>query len=158
MSAVRGGAAWTSPCGRVAIEVADDYVVSLDWTQPGPARAPDHALAAEALRQVMAWFDDPGRGFDLPLAPASTRFRARVRTALQAIEPGTTRTYGALARELGTAARAVGGACRSNPISLIVPCHRVVAQGGIGGYAGTWGSGAQIDRKSQLLVLERDRY
>ncbi len=157
MSAVQGRTAWNSPCGRLAIEVADDFVVGLDWTPPGPDRAPDHPLAAEALRQVMAWFDDPRRGFDLPLVPASTPFRARVRTALQATEPGTTRTYGELARELGTAARAVGGACRSNPISLIVPCHRIVAQGGIGGYAGTWGTGAQIDRKSQLLALERAR-
>lgn len=155
MSARTGYAVWTSPCGRLAIEVADDCVSALDWLESGPDQAPDHPLAAEALRQVIAWFDDPGRGFDLPLAPPPSDFRRRVRAALQAIEPGTSRTYGELARELGTAARAIGGACRTNPVSLIVPCHRVVAQSGIGGYAGFWGTGAAIDRKTQLLALER---
>ncbi len=159
MSAVAGRAVWTSPCGRLVIEVADEHVTALDWLAPGPERRPDqppdHPLAAEALRQVQRWFDDPAHRFDLPLAPAASAFRGRVRAALQAIEPGTTRTYGDLARELGTAPRAVGGACRNNPISLIVPCHRVVARSGIGGYAGAWGTGASIDRKNQLLAFER---
>lgn len=155
MSEIQATAIWTSPCGRVGIEVADDYITALDWLEPGPDRLPEHPLAAEALRQVRAWFEDPRHGFDLPLAPPSTPFRGRVRAALEAIEPGTTRTYGDVAGELGTAARAIGGACRSNPISLIVPCHRVVGQAGIGGYAGVWGEGAPVDRKSELLALER---
>jgi AraC family transcriptional regulator of adaptative response/methylated-DNA-[protein]-cysteine methyltransferase len=89
----------------------------------------------------------------VPLDPAGTPFQRRVWQELQAIPPGTTRTYGDIARQLGkpTAARAVAGACAANPISLIIPCHRVVrGDGGLGGYR--WG----LERKRKLL--EREGY
>lgn len=148
-------AIWTGPCGRLVVYVADDYVTALDWLAPGADRAPEHPLAAEAVRQLAAWFEDPGGRFDLPLAPPATAFQCRVRAALQAIPPGQTRSYGELAAALNTAPRAIGGACRANPLPIIVPCHRVVARAGVGGFCGQWGAGESIERKQRLLAFER---
>lgn len=148
-------AIWTGPCGRLAVHVADDYVTEIDWLPAGRDRSPVHPLAAETVRQLAAWFEDPERGFDLPLAPPATAFQRRVRAALQAIPPGETCSYGELATALGTAPRAIGGACRANPIPIIVPCHRVVARDGIGGFGGQWGTGEPIERKQRLIAHER---
>ncbi len=89
----------------------------------------------------------------LPLAPAGTPFQLTVWERLLAIPPGETRTYGDIASELGTSPRAVGGACRANPIVLLIPCHRVVAASGEGGFAGQR-SGTWPAIKHRLLVLE----
>ena len=89
---------------------------------------------------------------NLPLAPRGTAFQRRVWNALLAIPYGETRTYGELAAELGSSPRAVGSAVGKNPISVIVPCHRVVgADGSLTGYAGG------LDRKRALLALEAVR-
>ena len=89
------------------------------------------------MKLLAAYFADPRSGFDIPLAPPGTPFQRRVWAALCMIPVGSVRSYGELARELGTAARALGGACGSNPIALIIPCHRVVsASGGLGGFMG----------------------
>lgn len=117
---------------------------------------PADPLAARAAAQLRAWLDDPGRPFDLPLAPAGTAFQRRTWRAIAAIPQGQVRTYGALARELGSAARAVGQACGANPFPLIVPCHRVVSSTGIGGFAGARG-GHLLDSKRWLLALEATR-
>lgn len=123
----------------------------------GIDRIPHDAPAA--LRWLRIYFADPAaawRAAPAPVRPADlpgTVFQRRVWQALQAIPPGHTRTYGALAAELGTAARAVGGACRSNPCVLFIPCHRVVAAGGSGGFMGAQG-GARIDLKAALLRHE----
>ncbi len=105
--------------------------------EPGP-RPDISPLTARAARWLAAWLDDPALPWpeDLPLSPAPTPFQRRVRAELLAIPPGQTTTYGALAKALGTAPRAVGGACRANPVPLAVPCHRVVAASGIGGFSG----------------------
>lgn len=86
----------------------------------------------------------------LPLVPALTSFAGRVREAMRAIPRGQVRTYGELARAVGRpgAARAVGGACASNPLPLVVPCHRVVGARGLGGF------GLGLDAKRTLLALE----
>jgi methylated-DNA-[protein]-cysteine S-methyltransferase len=85
------------------------------------------------------------RGF--PLAPEGTPFQRRVWKELQRIPPGARLTYGELAERLKTAPRTVGGACRANPIPLLIPCHRVVAANGDGGFAGhTRGHWLEIKR------------
>jgi methylated-DNA-[protein]-cysteine S-methyltransferase len=108
------------------------------------------ARAVEALRRYFETGELPG---DLPLAAAGTPFQRLVWQRLERIPAGHTVTYGDLARELGTSARAVGGACRANPIPLLIPCHRVVARGGLGGYSGERG-GAWADKKRWLLRHE----
>ena len=104
----------------------------------------------DARRQLDEYFAGNRRRFDLPLAPRGTAFQRRVWQALLSIPYGGTITYGELARRVGNlrAARAVGRANGANPIAIIVPCHRVVATGGIGGYGGG------LDIKRKLLTLE----
>jgi len=118
-----------------------------------PVQDPVSTAAAEAVRQLRAYFSNPGFIPDLPLADQGTAFQRRVWKALRAIPPGEVLTYGALARRLGSAARAVGGACRANPCPILVPCHRVVAVHGTGGYAGAT-RGPWLTIKEHLLRHE----
>lgn len=150
----RCNAAWTGPLGRLGVQVADELVTRIERLPPGPDIAPDDPLAAEAVRQLAAWFADPSRRFDLPLAPPASAFQRRLRAALAKIPAGDVVTYGALARWLGSAPRAVGAACGANPLPIVVPCHRVVAADGIGGYARGDPHGAAVAFKRRLLELE----
>jgi len=96
----------------------------------------DTASGREAREQVLAYFAGELRSFSLPLAPSATPFQQRVRAALCDIPYGETRNYGELARALASSPRAVGRANATNPICLIVPCHRVIgADGSLTGYA-----------------------
>ena len=121
---------------------------------PGALMAPEQpgdALLAEAARQLLAYFNGERNSFDLPLDLQGTDFQRRVWAALRRIAPGRTCTYGEIASALGSpsAVRAVGGAIGRNPVSVIVPCHRVVGRdGSLTGYAGG------VDRKRALLLLE----
>jgi methylated-DNA-[protein]-cysteine S-methyltransferase len=121
--------------------------------RPGD-RDDEHPVLAAARTQLEEYFGRARRVFDLPLAPAGTAFQQRVWQALLDIPYGTTSTYGEIARRLGQppgASRAVGLANGSNPISIILPCHRVIgADGSLTGYGGG------LDRKRYLLDLERD--
>ncbi len=142
--------------GRIAFTLRDGRLAAIDL--PGAGEAGDampvvEGLATEVARQLEAWAADPRFVFSLPLAPAGTPFQRRVWRALRAIPPGEVRTYGELARQLGSSARAVGGACRANPLPLVVPCHRVVAAGGPGGFAGRT-QGAALALKRRLLARE----
>ncbi|RMG28843.1 MAG: methylated-DNA--[protein]-cysteine S-methyltransferase [Gammaproteobacteria bacterium] len=140
-----------SPVGGLELTVEGEWLLSLEILPvPGPPGVPEHPAAAA----LQAWFRDPRWVVLPPLAPAPTPFQARVRSALLAIPCGETRTYGALARALGTSPRALGQACRANPVPILVPCHRVVAAGGVGGYAGATG-GWHLRVKRRLLALEK---
>ncbi len=117
-----------------------------DWV-----RDDHHILLTEARRQIAAYFAGERKTFDLPLAAHGTAFQQRVWNALSEIPYGTTISYGELARRIGDpkASRAVGLANGSNPISIIVPCHRVIgANGKLTGYGGG------VERKKALLALE----
>ena len=142
------------PAVKLGISAISEFITSIDFL-PSDAEelAPTSPLAAEALRQLHNYFHDPRRGFTLPLAPAGTYFQQRVWTALQRIPAGATTSYGALARRLNSSARAVGGACRANPIPVLVPCHRVVASNGLGGFMGNT-MGHSLDIKQWLLAHE----
>ena len=105
----------------------------------------------ETRRQLEAYFDGKLRDFDVPLRLEGTPFRLRVWEQLQKIPYGQVISYGELARRVGrpNAARAVGGANHHNPISIIVPCHRVIAAGG-----SLCGYGGGLELKCTLLRLE----
>ncbi len=116
--------------------------------------APDRPLLRQARAELREYFAGARTTFTVPLDPRGTPFQRRVWGALQSIGYGTTTTYGAIGGQLGDggAARAVGAAVGRNPISIIVPCHRVVgANGALTGYAGG------LERKRALLKLERRR-
>jgi methylated-DNA-[protein]-cysteine S-methyltransferase len=101
------------------------------------------------------YFTNPRARFDVPLVLDGTPFQRLVWRALRRIPSGRVMTYGELARQLKTSARAVGNACRANPVPLFVPCHRVVAKGGEGGFMGRRG-GPALGLKRWLLQHERN--
>jgi methylated-DNA-[protein]-cysteine S-methyltransferase len=136
-----------SPIGQLTIEEAGDMIVAIRWGNGGGNGSP---LLAEAARQLAAFFDGRLKDFDLPLSPAGTAFENRVWQAMQMIPYGETRTYGDLAHATDSGPRAVGRACGRNPIPIVIPCHRVLARGGLGGYSGDGG----LVTKQRLLALE----
>lgn len=126
-----------TPLGPIGICCEQDRVVELRFLPENtPPRAAADEGIVEAVRQLRAYFADPGFELSVALNPGGTDFQLRVWRALQEIPAGSVRTYGELARQLGTGPRAVGGACRANPCPILVPCHRMVAAHGRGGYAG----------------------
>lgn len=138
-----------SPVGRLTITEAEGAIVQIRWGEGGNGEKTP--LLAEAERQLAAYFAGRLSRFDLPLRPAGSAFDKRVWAAMSDIPYGQTRRYGELAMEVGSAPRAVGGACGRNPIPIVVPCHRVLASGALGGYSG----GAGLETKRSLLQLER---
>lgn len=143
-----------TPLGRIGIRMTGDTVTGLDYLPAAaPEQPPANAATAAVVAQLEAYFRDPRYPFTVPLAAGGTAFQQRVWAALQAIPPGTVLTYGELARQLGTAARAIGGACRANPLPILIPCHRVVGQQGLGGYTGA-ATGDPLGIKRWLLRHE----
>lgn len=126
----------------------DGAIVALDWGWGRDQEATP--LLLEARRQIEAYLDGKRRVFELPLAPRGSGYRQVVWAAVAAIPYGETRTYGAVAGVAGGAARSVGGANGANPIPILIPCHRVVASAGLGGYSG----GEGVETKRRLLLLE----
>jgi methylated-DNA-[protein]-cysteine S-methyltransferase len=146
-----------TPFATLGITATDTHVTGIRYLAPSiAARAPRrNTIAFLACVQIQAYLDDPSYIFELPLKLAGTHHRLAVWEAMQRIPAGKTRTYGELAKELGSSARAVGGACGANPIPLVVPCHRVIAAGGaIGGFMGERGEGFELAIKRWLLGHE----
>ncbi len=144
-----------SPLGRLVLVVDDAGALAgvhherdaapVDWGEP------DDSVAQDAADQLAEYFAGTRREFNLALAPRGTPFQLRVWTALRDIGYGETESYGHLAARIGMpgAARAVGGATGRNPISFVIPCHRLI------GSAGTLtGYGGGLERKRWLLDLE----
>jgi len=138
----------STPIGHLTVEERESAIVGVRWAdEPQGKKTP---LLSEAARQLEAYFAGGRTDFDLPLAAAGTVFDRRVWAAMRAIPYGETRTYGDLAHLTDSGPRAVGRACGRNPIPVIVPCHRILARGGLGGYSG----GAGLPTKQWLLTLE----
>jgi methylated-DNA-[protein]-cysteine S-methyltransferase len=142
------------PCAAVGIRERGEVIFDICFLPLGTAaRPPATPIAAQACEQISAYLDDPARTIDLPLAIAGSEFQRRVWEAICRIPSGATRTYGDLAAELGSTARAVGQACGDNRLPLAIPCHRVVAAGGLGGFAHRTDS-ATLNVKRWLLAHE----
>ena len=142
------------PQMKVAVIARGERVAEIRYLPPSAAaKDPQNALAERAARQLERYRDDPDARFDLPLVIEGSPFQKRVWEAMCAIPRGRTRTYGELARELGGEARAVGQACGDNRLPIVIPCHRVVAADGIGGFAHATG-GYLIEAKRWLLLHE----
>ncbi len=140
-----------SPFGALTLTERDDALTALDWGRLPQNDGPSPGLAA-AAEQLEDYFDGRLKRFDLETTPRGTDFQIRVWRALQAIPYGETMTYGEIALGLKSSARAVGMACGANPLPIIIPCHRVVAETGLGGFSGLGG----IATKRRLLALEND--
>lgn len=154
---------YASPLGELTLVASENGLRELTWPDRSSGRAPaEGPLIGDEPAQVAAVFDDvvsqldeyfagERLDFDLPLDPVGTEFQLRAWDALRLIPYGETRTYGEQARRIGspTAVRAVGAANGRNPISIIVPCHRVVGSDG-----SLTGFGGGLDAKRYLLDLE----
>jgi len=148
-----------SPLGTVLLAASDRGVCGLYFQQhkyfkgaDGWQRADGHVHLRETARQLDAYFGRELRRFDLPLAIGGTPFQQAVWHALQELSFGSTASYRSIAQRIGhpAAVRAAGTAIGRNPLSIIVPCHRVLgAAGGLSGYAGG------MERKRYLLALEK---
>lgn len=126
----------------------NEALVALEWGQTPEEGS--SSLLFEARNQLTEYFDGGRMAFDLPFRLRGTPFQQSVWKLMGDIPFGDTRTYGDLASDLHSAPRSVGGACGRNPLPIIIPCHRVLAGTGLGGYSG--GGGANTKRL--LLRLE----
>jgi methylated-DNA-[protein]-cysteine S-methyltransferase len=149
-----------SPVGALTLVASDKGLAAILWENDDPRRVPltivgedaSHPVLVETERQLREYFAGTRSCFSLPLDFAGTEFQQRVWRALLAIPFGETRSYAQIAREIGnpSAVRAVGAANGRNPISIVVPCHRVIgSDGALTGFAGG------LDAKTWLLALER---
>lgn len=152
----RFDASVAAPFGAVRVVSQGGRLVGIEFLPPGaPLGEPVDALAREACRQIAAYLRDPRFRFELPLDVRGSVHRQRVWTAIAAIPTGTTRSYGEIARDIGSSPRAVGAACGANPFPLVIPCHRVVAaSGAIGGFMNAT-RGFPLGVKLWLLDHER---
>ena len=155
---------WTvmdSPVGDLRIVEHAGAITAIEYSpfrdhdgRPRGDRDDTHPLLVEAVRQLRAYFDRDLKEFDLPLDPSGSAFQKAVWAQLLEIGYGDTASYGEIAKRLGksnAASRAVGLANGSNPIPIVIPCHRVIgADGTLTGYAGG------IERKQALLEIEQD--
>ena len=136
-----------APFADLTLAEEDGTIVSLDWGWVADQQ--ETPLLRRAVDALHAYFDGAALP-DLPLNPVGTPYQRRVWDALRAIPYGQTRTYLEVAEVAGGIARTVGRANARNPIPILIPCHRVVAAGGIGGYSGEGGT----ETKRLLLRLE----
>ena len=142
------------PKMKVGVITREGRVAEIRYLPPSvEARPPRNALARRAAQQLQAYLADPDARFDLPLHIHGTPFQRRLWDALCEIPRGATLTYGELARRLEGEARAVGQACGDNRLPLLIPCHRVVAADGLGGFAHATG-GYLLEAKRWLLAHE----
>lgn len=140
--------------GLIRITATDSAVTGIDFVQE-PIKDRPNSITNEAVRQLQEYFEGKRKEFQLPLDMGGTPFQKAVWAELMKIPYGESRTYGEIAKKLRNpkAGRAVGSANGKNPISIVVPCHRVIAShGGLGGYSGG------LDKKRYLLALEKIPY
>jgi len=138
-----------SPVGPITVRETDGKITSVTFGSAEEQRETPVVSAAKV--QLDAYFYCGLKHFELPLAPVGNDFNRRVWELLESIPYGHTLTYGEVAKRVGGDARSVGGACGANPIPIIIPCHRILGQGGtMVGYSG--GSGPETKRF--LLQLE----
>ena len=122
--------------GAIGIRTQEGRVRELVYLPPSfEEKGADNVVAEEAAEQVAHYLQDPDFRFDLPLFEAGTDFQRRVWDEISSIPRGSVKTYGQLAKLIGSAPRAVGQACGANWFPLIIPCHRVTASSGLGGFA-----------------------
>ena len=148
---------YQTPIGAITVTLQNEQIsgLELDQGKPGAPNVSNkvtydpryRGLQRQLGEQLKRYFAAPQTGFDLPLQQQGTPYQQRVWRALQSIPPGKTLTYGQLAKRLHSSPRAIGNACRQNPLPLLVPCHRVVAANGLGGFAG--------ETTGKPLVLKR---
>ncbi|AVR98485.1 cysteine methyltransferase [Pseudoduganella armeniaca] len=145
-----------TPFGALGIRTGGAVITELVYLPPSfDEKAPQDGVAEQAAAQVLRYCDDPDFRFDLPLAQVGSEFQRKVWATISAIPRGEVRTYGEVAKHVGSMPRAVGQACGANYFPLVVPCHRVTGAQGLGGFAGSDDrNGFTLNVKRWLLAHE----
>lgn len=127
-----------TPFATLGVIADDAYVLAIHFLPTSvAAKSPiTNTIAHLATVQLMSYLDNPKFRFDLPLRLSGTKHQLDVWRALQTIPAGKAKTYGELATAIGSSPRAVGTACGRNPVPVVVPCHRITAANGLGGFMG----------------------
>ncbi len=136
------------PIGALTLYAEEGALVAVDWQDEGAGSNDPALLRAET--ELAEYFAGARQGFTGPFAPRGTEFQRAFCQALLEIPFGETLEYGDLAKKLGVSAQAIGQACGANPLPIFIPCHRVLAANGLGGYSGRGG----VEAKVALLRLE----
>ncbi len=143
------------PFAVIGVRTRNERLVGLEYLPPGAATlAPIDTLSKEVSRQLKAFIQDARFRFDLPHEVHGTDFQRRVWDRVSTIPGGQTQSYGEIAKSIKTSARAVGTCCGANRLPLLIPCHRVVAAHGIGGFMRTRSEGTALNIKRWLLRHE----
>lgn len=146
-----------APC-RIGARFIGEALTGLNYLPGNTPLTPSPDQRAKHLaNELERYMQHPGHKFDLLFVPTGTPFQLRIWHTLLTIPAGKVLSYGALATQLQTAPRAVGQACGSNPLPLVIPCHRVVSANGLGGFMHA-ASGALLDIKAWLLRHEQDNF
>ena len=144
-----------TPFAVLGIRHKTDCLTGIDFLpRKTPPLPPKTRFAEEVCRQLKVYLNDPAASFDLPYRLSGTEYQRRVWQLIRQIPCGRTLTYGELARKLFSGPRAVGQACGANPIPIIVPCHRVLGSGNLGGFMNC-DEGDPLAIKRWLLKHER---
>jgi methylated-DNA-[protein]-cysteine S-methyltransferase len=142
------------PKMKVGVATREARVVEIRYLPATtPTKSPANSFAARVADQLERYRADPDSKFDFPVVIEGTPLQRAVWDAMCAIPRGKTRTYGDIARELGADARDIGQACGDNRLPIVIPCHRVVAANGLGGFAHAT-SGYLMEVKRWLLAHE----
>ena len=148
-------AKFKAPFGMLGIRCDDEALLGIDFLPMDDApQPPAGEMAVKVCQQLLGYLENPDFKFTLACKPRGTEHQRRVWQAMLEIPRGETRSYGELAKQLSSAAQAVGQACGANPIPIVIPCHRVVGKASIGGFM-KHGDGAPLDIKRWLLAHER---
>ena len=150
---------YDSPTGQLGVCINAESITKIIWLEQdvlelsdvSPSKPINRKLKKKIISALDDYFESGLINTEISLCPEGTLFQQKVWQALKKIPPGTVKTYGDVARELQTSSRAVGQACRRNNIPLFIPCHRVVAAQGIGGFMGGY---RHVERKRWLLQHE----
>jgi methylated-DNA-[protein]-cysteine S-methyltransferase len=150
---------YSAPFSLLGVTLTRGKVSGIDFLDDEKAIAdasemPEISKSAQKVKEELdRYFKDGLYPLDLSVELVGSPFQIKVWQTLRKIKPGNTVSYGMLARQLKSSARAIGGACRTNPIPIIIPCHRVVSRQGLGGYCGD--DEQRIDYKRCLLLHEK---
>ena len=127
----------TSPLGKLGLTIVGGKLTKIQFlSSDAQLLATQDPLALRTIAKIKKYFYNPKLQFKLPIQAKGTPLQKKIWRALLRIPCGKTVTYGELARQIGTNPRVIGNACRRNPIPIVIPCHRVIAKTGLGGYCG----------------------
>ncbi len=147
-----------TPIGSLGLLLEENQLVGVEFLPADFSFAePTNQAAQLAAQQFTHYFKNPQYSFTVPFKLKGTPFQERVWTRLKNIVAGNTETYGTLAKELSSSPRAIGQACRTNPLPILIPCHRVISNNKIGGFFGQT-QGSFIRTKEWLLAHERSHH